>query len=329
MRTIFAERRKKVCRNLKSARHLADSVVMLSSAQILDRGRLLVGLLLVVPAGVLLVPSGRSSGETAAAPPVEWGSAQTVNPIAVEGVTAQDVLTNLTTRPGVAPPVDRTVGDSPATTDAAQKVQGEVGSESVDTKEPSAGSPAGSTTEQNLAALTAAQGGTVPASQPSPDATPAPADGPTPLATPASASYTPPAGATHVFPVVGGASFSNDWGALRAGGRRHEGIDLLAKSSAPVIAVSDGTLFKVGWNSAGGWRFWLRDRWGNTFYYAHLSAFAPVAKEGATVRAGTVIGFVGNSGDAKKAPPHLHFEIHPVGATATPPFPFVSVWPRV
>ncbi len=311
-------------------RHQADSLVMLSSAQILDRGRLLVGLLLVVPAGVLLVPnSDRRSGRTSAAPPVEWSTAQTANPIAVDGVTAEDVLTNLTTRPGVAPPVDRTVGDPTAATDAAPIVEGEVGSESIDTKEAPTGTPAGPASEPNLAALTAAQGGTVPAPKTSPDATPAPAEGPTPLANPASASYPPPAAATHVFPVVGGASFSNDWGAVRAGGRSHEGIDLVAKASAPIVAVSDGTLFKVGWNSAGGWRFWLRDTWGNTFYYAHLSAFAPVAKEGATVRAGTVIGFVGNTGDAKKAPPHLHFEIHPAGGTVTPPFPYVSAWPRV
>jgi murein DD-endopeptidase MepM/ murein hydrolase activator NlpD len=150
-----------------------------------------------------------------------------------------------------------------------------------------------------------------------------------PFASPVVAFYPTPPSATHVFPVVAGASFSNDWGGPRPGGRRHQGIDLFAKTGTPVVAISDGILFRVGWNRVGGWRFWLRDRWGNEFYHAHLSAFAPAAKEGATVKAGTVIGFVGNTGDARGTPPHVHFEIHPGGGDPIPPFSYVSAWPRV
>jgi Peptidase family M23 len=79
-----------------------------------------------------------------------------------------------------------------------------------------------------------------------------------------------------------------------------------------VLAVAAGTLFSIGWNDLGGYRLWLRDRDGNEFYYAHLSAFSTLAVEGAEVKAGDVIGFVGATGDAEGTSPHLHFEIHPV-----------------
>ncbi len=78
-----------------------------------------------------------------------------------------------------------------------------------------------------------------------------------------------------------------------------------------MLSVATGTVFSVGWNDLGGNRFWLRDRKGNEFYYAHLSAFSPLAVNRTRVRAGAVIGFVGNSGDAITTPPHLHFEVHP------------------
>ena len=61
----------------------------------------------------------------------------------------------------------------------------------------------------------------------------------------------------------------------------------------------------------GGNRLWLQDRFGNEFYYAHLAAFSPLAVDGAQVKAGDVLGFVGNTGDAQGTPAHLHFEIHP------------------
>ena len=67
--------------------------------------------------------------------------------------------------------------------------------------------------------------------------------------------------------------------------------------------------FRVGWNTLGGRRLWLADRHGNLFYFAHLAGFSPLAKEGAQVRRGDVIGFVGTSGDAQGTPPHLHFQI--------------------
>jgi murein DD-endopeptidase MepM/ murein hydrolase activator NlpD len=130
----------------------------------------------------------------------------------------------------------------------------------------------------------------------------------------------------YVFPVVGGARFSDDFGGPRADTGFHQGIDLFAPDGTPVVAVHDGTLFLVGWNRLGGRRIWLDDGHGDLFYYAHLSGFAPLARDGATVRAGDVIGFVGDSGDAQGTPFHLHFEIHPGGGWAVPPIEYVTAW---
>ena len=117
----------------------------------------------------------------------------------------------------------------------------------------------------------------------------------------------------YVFPVYGPTSWGDTFGAPRAAPVGwHHGTDIFAPLGAPVLAVAAGTIFSVGWNDIGGYRFWLRDRDGNEFYYAHLSAFSTLAEEGAQVKAGDVIGFVGATGDAEGTPFHLHFEIHPV-----------------
>ena len=118
----------------------------------------------------------------------------------------------------------------------------------------------------------------------------------------------------YVFPVYGpDAAFTDDFQAARASTGWHHGNDIFAPLGTPVLAVADGELFLVGVNAIGGNRLWLRDGSGNEFYYAHLSAYTPLAYDGARVRAGDVIGFVGATGDAFGTPPHLHFEVHPRG----------------
>jgi hypothetical protein len=137
-----------------------------------------------------------------------------------------------------------------------------------------------------------------------------------------------PANAGYVFPVAGGASFTDDYGAPRAGTGWHHGNDLFADRGTPVVAVADGTLSRVGINTLGGNRLWLTDDRGNTFYYAHLSAYAPEALEGARVHTGQVIAFVGNTGQAITTPPHLHFEIHPGDGDSVDPYPYLLAWER-
>ena len=142
--------------------------------------------------------------------------------------------------------------------------------------------------------------------------------------------------AGYVFPVWGPTSFGDSFGAFRAdvAGQWHHGEDIVATYGAPLLAVADGTLFSVGWNDIGGWRLWLRDAQGNQFYYAHLSAYSALAVEGATVKAGDVIGFVGTTGDAEGGVPHLHFEIHPLSLLslgydgAIAPYPYLVAWRR-
>ncbi|MGH7358423.1 MAG: choice-of-anchor P family protein [Candidatus Rokuibacteriota bacterium] len=183
---------------------------------------------------------------------------------------------------------------------------------------------------------------------PSPQPSPAPkGDGPSPEPPSTSTPQVPPTvkqpppnvkpkltEAGYVFPIYGPASTSDSFGAPRTT-TWHHGNDIFAPLGAPILAVADGTLVRVGWNDVGGNRFWLRDGAGNEFYYAHLSAFSPLAQEGAQVQAGDVIGFVGTTGDAAGTPPHLHFEIHPrellwMGYDgAIDPYPYLQAWLRV
>jgi len=141
----------------------------------------------------------------------------------------------------------------------------------------------------------------------------------------------------YVFPVYGPATFGDTFGAPRADvhGGWHHGEDIFAPLGTPLLAVADGTIHTVGWNTIGGWRLWLRDEKGNEFYYAHLSAYSPLATEGRHVHAGDVIGFLGKTGDAEFSLPHLHFEIHPVSLLSlgydgvVAPYPFLVAWRRL
>jgi Transglycosylase-like domain/Peptidase family M23 len=142
-------------------------------------------------------------------------------------------------------------------------------------------------------------------------------------------------GGPYVFPVLGPAAFVDTFGAPRATVAWHHGDDIFAPAGAPVVAVAAGSLFSVGWNDIGGKRLWLRDREGNEFYYAHLSAFSPIALEGAQVVAGEVLGYVGTTGDAAGTPAHLHFEVHPVSMLglgydgAVNPTSYLESWRRL
>jgi murein DD-endopeptidase MepM/ murein hydrolase activator NlpD len=140
----------------------------------------------------------------------------------------------------------------------------------------------------------------------------------------------------YVFPIFGPASFGDSFGAPRGAyvSGWHHGEDIFSAEGTPLLAVADGTIFSVGWNQYGGWRLWLRDDLGNQFYYAHLSAYSPLAVDGTRVQAGDVIGFMGRTGDAEHSPPHLHFEIHPVSLLAldydgvVAPYPYLIAWRR-
>ena len=138
----------------------------------------------------------------------------------------------------------------------------------------------------------------------------------------------------YVFAVYGPSQFVDTYNAFRGdvAGNWHHGDDIFAPLGAPILACTDGIVFSVGWNDVGGNRLWLRDQQGNEFYYAHLSAFTPLAKNGRRVKAGDVLGFVGNTGDAQGTPTHLHFEVHPFSLLfmgydgAVDPTPYLNGW---
>jgi murein DD-endopeptidase MepM/ murein hydrolase activator NlpD len=142
-------------------------------------------------------------------------------------------------------------------------------------------------------------------------------------------------GGPYTFPLMGEESVYDSYGAARSDTGWHHGDDLFAPLGTPVLAVADGTVFTVGWEELGGWRLWLKDKRGNRFYYAHLSAYTGLARNGTHVRAGQVLGFVGNTGDAITTPYHLHFEIHPkplhwLGYDgAVDPTRYLDAWKRV
>src|SRR5207249_8580133 len=111
--------------------------------------------------------------------------------------------------------------------------------------------------------------------------------------------------------------------------------DIFADLGTPIVAVTDGTLFAVGWERIGGWRLWLRDDAGDAFYYAHFSGYTAAAANNRRVRRGEVLGFVGNTGDAFTTWPHLHFEVHPNALLslgydgAVDPTSYLAEWRRL
>jgi LysM repeat protein len=115
---------------------------------------------------------------------------------------------------------------------------------------------------------------------------------------------------------VPGARFMNDWGFPRSGGRFHEGNDLFAPRGTPALATVSGTVVQtVG--VIGGNQVKLFGDDGVAYYYTHLDRFGAKGRVGA----GSVIGYVGTTGNAAGGSPHVHFEVHPGGGAAANPYP--------
>jgi peptidoglycan LD-endopeptidase LytH len=129
----------------------------------------------------------------------------------------------------------------------------------------------------------------------------------------AKALFAPLNGTSLQMPVVGIRPYdlSNSWGDDRDGGRRkHKGIDIFAPKGTAIVAVADGILSYIGEQPKGGNCLWLTTEEGTSFYYAHLDRWAPGLYEGMEVRSGDLLGFVGNTGNAKTTPSHLHFGVN-------------------
>jgi len=127
--------------------------------------------------------------------------------------------------------------------------------------------------------------------------------------------------ASFIFPIPNRSlnAVKSGFGAPRDGGARdHHGIDIFAPRGTPVVAISDGYV-RTDETPRGGRVIWLREaRLGRNLYYAHLNDWA--VESGTRVRAGDVIGYVGNTGNASTTPPHLHLGIYDRGPTDPAPF---------
>ena len=129
------------------------------------------------------------------------------------------------------------------------------------------------------------------------------------------------------FPVQGEASYVHDWWFPRFGPswRLHQGTDIFAPTGTPVRAPAAGTL-TLTMNGLGGLSAYVTEADGTYHYLAHLAGYAPDVQSGQPVRLGQIVGFVGNSGNARATPPHLHYEIHPRGGAAVDPKPYLDGW---
>ncbi len=144
-----------------------------------------------------------------------------------------------------------------------------------------------------------------------------------------------------LFPIVGKTTYEDDFGDPR-GSHRHQGNDLMAERGSPVVAVEDGKVRIYRGSSSAGCMLYFYGDSGTVYYYIHLNddltkrddnrarncrlgvAYAKGLKNDMHVRAGTLIGYVGNSGDAAGISPHLHFELHPKGRRARSPFKWLK-----
>lgn len=122
------------------------------------------------------------------------------------------------------------------------------------------------------------------------------------------------------FPPV---ALRDTWGAARSGGRRHQGIDIFAPKGTAVRSTTRGLVFRVGQNRLGGNVVWIFGPGRQMHYYAHLDRFGEF-KAGDLVMPGDVVGYVGNTGNARGTPPHLHYGVYMPSAGAINPFPLLQ-----
>lgn len=176
---------------------------------------------------------------------------------------------------------------------------------------PPAAAPAPPDVASPAASLQAAPG--APSAEPAPntDATPVA------LAVPADASELSRLRARDLeLPVKGvsASQLSDNYTQGRAAGALHEALDIMAPRGTPVLAVEDGRIAKLFLSKPGGITLYQFDPGGEfAYYYAHLDAYADGITEGAMLRKGQVVGYVGSSGNASADAPHLHFAIYKLG----------------
>jgi murein DD-endopeptidase MepM/ murein hydrolase activator NlpD len=122
-------------------------------------------------------------------------------------------------------------------------------------------------------------------------------------------------------PVSPPYSYTDTWGAARSGGRSHKGTDIMNPWGNKVHAYVDGVVSRQTTSALGGISLYLQGADGNEYYYAHLSSYA--SHVGQQVKAGELIAYNGQTGNARFTAPHVHFEVHPGGGSPVNPYPWV------
>ncbi|WP_425477811.1 M23 family metallopeptidase [Luteimonas arsenica] len=142
----------------------------------------------------------------------------------------------------------------------------------------------------------------------------------------------PPSGLLVPVQGIAPSQLSSTFDDDRGEGRVHEALDIMAPAGTPVLAVADGHVEKLFDSDRGGLTIYQFEPGGEyAYYYAHLERYAPGLEEQQQVRRGEVIGYVGSTGNADPAAPHLHFAIFLLGpekrwweGTAIDPYPLLA-----
>jgi len=122
------------------------------------------------------------------------------------------------------------------------------------------------------------------------------------------------------IPVMGvrKTQIPNSWGAPRSDGRSHQGVDIFADRGTPVLSATDGIVLRVGTNQLGGQVINVLGPGRQVHYYAHLDRYGAF-RPGHVVYPGSILGYVGNTGNARTTPPHLHYGVYdPVRGAVNP-----------
>ncbi|RMX06043.1 M23 family metallopeptidase [Corticibacter populi] len=129
-------------------------------------------------------------------------------------------------------------------------------------------------------------------------------------------------------PVQGVAAgrIADTYGAPRSGGRKHEGVDIFAPRGTPVVSATPGIVVSVRESGLGGRQVWVLGPARQRHYYAHLQDWAEGITAGTVVHTGQPLGTVGDSGNARGTPPHLHYGIYGSGG-AYDPLPLLQANP--
>jgi len=132
------------------------------------------------------------------------------------------------------------------------------------------------------------------------------------------------------FPVEGHSTnaIQSRFGVGRDGGRRrHHGVDIFSRRKTPVLSATDGVVSRVELTNLGGKVVWVRDAdQSQSIYYAHLDS--QLVSRGARLKKGDPVGLVGNTGNARTTPPHLHFGVYRRGEGPIDPYYFLYREPQ-